>query len=50
LPETRSLISRVLSPTTALVRRRDYARLKAELRSLGFLPEDNPPSDTTERG
>jgi hypothetical protein len=50
LPETRSLISSVISPTSALVRRKDYARLKKELRSLGFLPEDDPPSEPAERG
>ncbi len=43
LPETRSLIARVLSPTSALVRKKDYARLKKELRALGFLPRRGPP-------
>ena len=41
LPETRSLISRVLSPTTALVRKQDLPRLRKELRALGFLPPEN---------
>jgi hypothetical protein len=38
LPETRSLIDRVLSPTSALVRKRDLPRLRKELQALGFLP------------
>jgi hypothetical protein len=50
LPETRSLIASVISPTSALVRKKDYARLKKELRALGFLPENDPTSDPTERG
>jgi hypothetical protein len=41
LPETRPLIARLLSPTTALVRQRDVARLRQELLALGYLlPED----------
>jgi hypothetical protein len=42
LPETRSLIDRVLTPTTALVRKKDLSRLRKELRQLGYLhtPED----------
>ena len=40
LPETRGLIGRILSPTTALVRRADLPRLRKTLRELGFLPPD----------
>ena len=38
LPETRVLIAQVLTPSTALVRRRDLPRLKKALRALGYLP------------
>ena len=38
LPETRGLIERRLSPTSALVRREDLPRLEKSLRRLGFLP------------
>lgn len=38
LPETRSLLDTVLSPTLALVRKRDLPRLQRELRALGYLP------------
>jgi len=41
LPETRDLIARVLSPTTALVRKRDLPRLRTALRNLGYLPPDD---------
>ncbi|MGD9145403.1 MAG: helicase-associated domain-containing protein [Anaerolineae bacterium] len=41
LPETRHLIARVLSPTSALVRKQDLPRLKRELRSLGYLPPED---------
>lgn len=37
LPETRNLLARVLSPTSALVSGRDLPRLKRALRALGFL-------------
>jgi hypothetical protein len=37
LPETRSLIGEVLSPTSILVRKRDIARLRKELQTLGYL-------------
>jgi hypothetical protein len=51
LPETRSLIGRVLSPTSALVRKRDLPRLQKELRALGFLlPEDLAAGNRTTRG
>jgi hypothetical protein len=40
LPETRALIGKALSPTTALIRRRDLPRLRKELRALGYLPPD----------
>jgi len=42
LPETRHLIGRILSPTSALVRKQDLPRLKKELRSLGYLPPEEP--------
>jgi hypothetical protein len=41
LPETSHLIARVLSPTSALVRKQDLPRLKRELRSLGYLPPED---------
>jgi hypothetical protein len=37
LPETRSLIGRPLTPTSALVRKQDLPRLRRELRMLGYL-------------
>jgi hypothetical protein len=37
LPETRSLIGTLLSPTSALVYKRDLPRLRRELHGLGFL-------------
>jgi hypothetical protein len=37
LPETRSLIGEVLSPTSILVRKQDLARLRKELQALGYL-------------
>jgi hypothetical protein len=40
LPETRDLIARVLSPTMALVRKRDLPPLQKELRALGYLPPE----------
>jgi hypothetical protein len=40
LPETRSLLGEVLSPTSILVRKQDLARLKKELRALGYLPPE----------
>lgn len=49
LPETRALIGRVLSPTTALVRKQDLPRLRKELRELGYLPPQAS-SDPVERG
>jgi hypothetical protein len=39
LPETRSLIGQVLSPTSALVRKQDIPRLRNALRALGYLAE-----------
>jgi hypothetical protein len=46
LPETRDLIGQVLSPTSALVPRRNLARLRRALGALGFLPaEESPRSD-----
>jgi hypothetical protein len=49
LPETRPLIGKILSPTTALVRKRDLPRLRKELRALGYLLPEMP-SDPRERG
>jgi len=49
LPETRALISKILSPTSALVRKRDLPRLRKELRALGYLPPEAT-SDPVERG
>lgn len=43
LPETRPFIGRILSPTTALVRKSDLPRLRKILRELGFLPPDPQP-------
>ncbi len=45
LPETRQLIAKVLSPTSALVRKRDLARLRKELRELGYLLPDEGNND-----
>jgi len=45
LPETRHLIAKILSPTSALVRKRDLARLRRELRDLGYLLPDDPGSE-----
>jgi hypothetical protein len=52
LPETRALIAKVLSPTTALVRREDLARLRKALRELGYLssPPGRSADDPTEAG
>jgi hypothetical protein len=47
LPETRSLIGRVLSPTSALVRKADLPRLRVELRALGFLPAEGSDDPST---
>lgn len=40
LPETRTLIHKVLSPTSALVRRQDLPRFRKALRDLGYLQPD----------
>jgi hypothetical protein len=40
LPETRSLIGTQLTPTCALIQKRDLPRLRRELRVLGYLPPD----------
>ena len=50
LPETRALIDRILSPTTALVRRTDLPRLRKALRDLGFLPFEQGEDDRGEYG
>lgn len=49
LPETRSLIAKILSPTTALVHKQDLPRLLKELRALGYLPPETA-RDPAERG
>jgi hypothetical protein len=43
LPETRELIGQVLSPTSALIPKRNLPRLQKALRTLGFLPLEGPP-------
>ncbi|MGD2205650.1 MAG: helicase-associated domain-containing protein, partial [Anaerolineae bacterium] len=50
LPETRTLIGQVQSPTSALVRRQDLPRLRKALRDLGFLPPEEAADDSTEHG
>jgi len=40
LPQTRSLIDQVLSPTVALVRKKNLARLQAILRDMGYWVPD----------
>ncbi len=52
LPETRSLIGRVLSPTSALVKKENLPRLRQALRDLGFLPppDEGALGDPAERG
>jgi hypothetical protein len=45
LPETRSLIAKVLSPTSALIHKQDLPRLKVELRALGYLPPEGTAGD-----
>lgn len=43
LPRTRELIGQVLSPTAALVRKKNLPRLQAELKKLGYwVPDDEP--------
>ncbi len=49
LPETRSLISRILSPTSALIRRRDLPRLRKTLQDLGYLPPEDATADPLKR-
>jgi hypothetical protein len=49
LPETRPLIGKILTPTTALVRKRDLPRLRKELLALGYLLP-GAASDLVERG
>jgi hypothetical protein len=47
LPETRALIEQVLTPTSALVRRKDLPHLRHELQALGYLrpsPEEETAS------
>lgn len=39
LPETRSLIGQMLSPTSALIHKQDIPRLRKALRALGYLAE-----------
>ena len=50
LPETRHLLAKILSPTSALIRKRDLARLRKELRGLGYLLPDEPGSDSAGPG
>ncbi len=50
LPETQQLIARVLSPTSALVRKRDLARLRKALTELGYLLPKEAGGDPTGRG
>jgi hypothetical protein len=50
LPETRSLIGKILSPTSALVRKNDLPRLRRELGILGYLPSAETSGDAAERG
>lgn len=45
LPETRHLIAKVLSPTSALIRGQDLPRLRKELRALGYLPPEGTAGD-----
>jgi hypothetical protein len=49
LPETRSLLGEILSPTSALIRKQDLDRLRKELRALGYLPPEAV-DDLAERG
>jgi hypothetical protein len=49
LPETRSLLAKVISPTSALIRKQDLPRLRAALRTLGFL-RDEDSGESQERG
>jgi hypothetical protein len=50
LPETRHLLAKILSPTSALIRKRDLARLRKELRGLGYLLPDEPGGDSAGPG
>jgi hypothetical protein len=50
LPETRSLIKRTISPTSALVQKPDLPRLRKELRALGYLLPEETGDDSTELG
>jgi hypothetical protein len=49
LPETRPLLAKLLSPTSALVRKQDIARLRATLKTLGFL-RDEDDGEALDRG
>jgi hypothetical protein len=50
LPETRALIGRILSPTSALVRKENLPRLRRELASLGYLSPVDAPDDSAGPG
>ena len=50
LPETRHLLAKVLSPTSALVRKRDFARLRKALQDLGHLLPGELSGDSAEHG
>ena len=49
LPETRSLLGEILSPTSVLVRKQNLAQLRKALRALGYLPA-KATDDLAERG
>jgi hypothetical protein len=49
LPETRHLISKILTPTSALVRKKNLDRLRKELKELGYLLPDDATSDQAGR-
>jgi hypothetical protein len=50
LPETRHLIAKILSPTSALIRKKDIDRLRKELRELGYLLPEGSASNPAGRG
>lgn len=52
LPQTRSLIGQVLSPTSALVHKQNLSGLRRQLHALGYLPfpSEEPTGDPAERG
>lgn len=50
LPETRHLILRVITPTSALVRSEELPRLRKVLRELGYLPPESEGGESSKRG